>query len=222
MRLFRSLVFFLFLGASASAEAIDEGDCRNGLFGVVNPSVGVGIALGKGRSYFLDDMNGCPSEARQCRKSAYLVSGNQVITGRKHGKYVCVYYPSKGGGTAGWIEASRIRQTPVRQRPAIREWIGRWSDEGNPSVRFYLRQGKLAVEGDAYWPSPNPPLSERPYGPNMGSVNEALRLKGNVADAAECKITFTLLGDFLVAADPETICDGMNANFTGVYKRERR
>ena len=209
-------------GSAASAQMVDDGSCRNGGFGVQNPAPSSAVVTGKGRAYFLLDMDGCPNASRQCRQSSYLVPGDRLVAGRTKGRYVCAYYPGKGGGSAGWMEVARLSLAAPPRSTAVRDWVGRWSDEGNPIVRFYLRRGKLMVEGDSYWPSPNPPESERPYGPNVGHVAEEVQVSGNVSHAVECNITFTLVGEFLIGADPDTVCDGANATFTGVYQRAKK
>jgi hypothetical protein len=120
------------------------------------------------------------------------------------------------------MDAARLRPIAINPNPALSEWIGSWSDEGNPRIRFARRGDGLTVDGEAYWPSPNPSPRQFPGGPNVGSVSEPVRVSGNTARAAECNITFTLLGDMLVAEDPDRSCGGMNVSFTGVYRRERR
>lgn len=222
MRLHSSLTFLLLAMSSPGAAAISDDFCRNGTFGVQNPSVGLAIITGKGRAYFVEDMDGCPSAERRCRQNSYVIPGNTVVTGRSKGRYVCVFFPNRGSGSAGWMEFTRLRRVPVRQNPPIREWVGQWSDLGNPEVRFYVHRGRLMVEGDSYWPSPNPSLSERPGGPNVGNIGETVRVTGNRAHASECNISFTLLGDLLVAADSDMQCGGANVSFTGVYRRRGR
>jgi hypothetical protein len=78
------------------------------------------------------------------------------------------------------------------------------------------------VKGDAAWPSFNPSRDIAPGGPHFGEIDEALRTSRNRAYAPECEITFTLLGDFLVAADPKMQCGGANVSFSGVYRRLTR
>ena len=212
----------LFAASSPAVAAIDDGLCRNGIFGMDNPTVDLAIIAGKGRVYFLEDMEGCPNGEPRCRQNSYVIPSDAVVTGRSKGRYVCVFYPNKRGGSAGWMESTRLKRLPARQNPPIREWVGQWSALGNPEVRFYVRRGKLMVEGDSYWPSPNPPLSERPGGPNIGNISEPVRVTGNRAHAADCNIRFTLLGNLIVAADPDMQCGGMNVSFTGVYRRVGR
>jgi hypothetical protein len=204
---------------SLAAAGIDEGLCRNGIFGVQNNSVGLGKISATGRTHFIYDMEGCPNDSLKCRQNSYVVAGDRVVTGRAEGKYVCVYYPSKGGGTAGWIEASRIKPVRSKQQPPLSAWVGTWSDEGNPIVRFYMRRGKLIVEGSAAWPSFKPSMTERPDGPNIGEIAEAVATVGNRAFAQECEISFTLLENLIVASDPKMQCGGANVSFTGVYRR---
>ena len=219
----RAFMFLLLAYPSAVAAAgPDEGLCRNGMFGEENSSIGLGVVAGAGRNYFVYDMQGCPNATAQCRLKSYVVSGQRVVIGRTQGRYICAYYPSKGGGTAGWLDAARVKPVAVRQNPPFSAWVGQWSDEGNPVVRFYVRHGKLTAHGFAAWPSFDPPLKQYPGGPHTGEIDEPVRLSGNRAYATGCEVTFTLLGNLLVAADPKRECDGVNVSFTGVYQRVGR
>ena len=221
MRLFRSASFLLLASSSAAVAQNDEEFCRNGLFTISNAPIGLATISGRGRAYFLEDMDGCPNAEARCRQGSYVIPGDRVLAGNARGSYVCVYYPSRGGGTAGWMEATRVRRLAANPSPPLSAWVGTWSDEGNPLVRFRRRGAGLAVEGEAYWPSRNPSPQERPGGPNIGGIDEAVRVRGNVAHAPECNITFTLLGEFLLGADPDRQCGGMNVSFSGVYRRGR-
>lgn len=214
-------LLLLAISTAASAATPDDELCRNGLFTVQPDPIELAVITPGGRSWFLEDMDGCPSAESRCRQRAYVVAGDRVLTGRTRGRYVCVYYPSRGGGTAGWMDSARIRRIAVDRDPPISAWLGRWSEDGNPTVRFVRRGTDLEVEGEAYWPSRNPP-ADFPGGPNEGSIGGIVRVSGNVAHEAECNIRFTLLGDLLVVADPDRNCGGMNVSFSGVYRRERR
>jgi len=222
MNLARSASFLLFLASSAAAAADDEDWCRNGLFPIQSPSPGLAVIAGRGRAYFLGDMDGCPSPEARCRQRTYVVPGDRVVTGQARAGYVCVYYPSRGGGTAGWMDAARLTAREVDQNPPLSAWVGQWSENGNPRIRFVRRAAGLLVDGESYWPSPNPSPRDYPGGPNEGAVSEAVQVRGNSAHASECNITFRLLGDLLIAADPDMSCGGMNVSFSGVYRRERR
>lgn len=222
MRVRYALAVLLFVASSPAAAAIDDGFCRNGIFGIQNSSVGLAAITGKGRAHFLEDMDGCPNAQARCRQTSYVIPGDTVLTGRSRGRYTCVFFPNKGGGSAGWMDSARLRPLPVRRNPSLRQWVGQWSDNGDPEVRFTLRRGRLRVDGDSYWPSPNPSLEERPGGPNIGDIGEPVRVTGNRAHAPDCNVRFILLGNWLVAADPDMQCGGANVSFTGVYRRVRR
>lgn len=215
------LLFVACSASSAAASSIDDGLCRNGIFAIQNTSVGLGVINPGKRVHFIDDTSGCPRSDSACRLKPYLVAGDRVVTGRTLGAYVCVYYLNESG-TAGWVERSRVKSLSVERDPALSAWLGHWSSYGNPLVRFYQRNGKLIAKGDAAWPSFNPSREEAPGGPHVGEIDEAVQMSGNRAYAPECEITFTLLGDLLVGADPKMQCGGANVSFSGVYRRVKR
>jgi hypothetical protein len=207
---------------SAAAAAIDDDFCRNGSFPVEHAPFALAAVGGNGRANFWGDMNGCPAAEARCRENTYVVPGDRLVTGRVRGAFTCAYFPNRGGGSAGWIESRRLRAVAVAPRPPLSAWLGQWSAEGNPMVRFRVRRKQLTVDGDSYWPSPNPSLEERPGGPNIGSIAGPVRRSGNQAREPECNVTFTLLGDLLIGADPDMKCGGANVSFSGVYRRQRR
>src|SRR6478752_8197554 len=122
--------------SAVAAATMDESWCRNGMFTVQNSPVGLGRVAAGERAHFLNDIQGCPGPDSKCRLKSYLVAGDSVVTGRTLGKYICIYYLDKEGGIAGWVDASLIRPLTVRNDPPLSAWIGRWSDYGNPVVRF--------------------------------------------------------------------------------------
>jgi hypothetical protein len=208
--------------ASSAAAADDDGFCRNGGFAIENSSFGLAKIDGDTRAYLLDDMDGCPSGRTGCRTRGYVIPGDLVVTGRDRNGYRCVYFPNRGGGSAGWLDPRRLKPIPVAADPPLSAWVGRWSDHGNPTARIALRRERLFVDGESYWPDPDPPLKQFPGGPNMGGIGGPLRVKGNRAHEDECNVDFTLVGDFMVGSDPDMKCGGMNVSFSGVYRRERR
>jgi hypothetical protein len=216
-------ILLTFAATSASAEETGmEGFCENGLF-PSEPPFGHARVAGKGRLYFQEDAEGCPQTgAASCAKRAYVIPGDIVLTSKTQGKFTCAFYPSRGGGTAGWVESTRLAPLPVDPAPKAAAWLGKWSSEGNPEVTIRRRGTTIAIAGESYWPSPNPPIEERPGGPNMGFVDGTLRLTGNRAEYADddsCRIEFTLVGKFLIAGDNRR-CGGMNVSFSSVYQRK--
>jgi len=219
------LLFGIMLGAIATpalGAETDDGFCRNGGFPAENSNFGLAIITGKGRVYFLEDMGGCPNSDRRCRRGYYVVPGDRVITGRTNGQYVCAYFPNKGGGTAGWVDKLRLRPLAVRSNPAQSFWLGRWSQEGNPTLRITRRHGAIHIVGDAYWPGPVREKDWPPGWPHSGGIDGTLSVFGDRAhyDVDGCKVDFVLVGDMLIASDNE-MCGGMNVRFDGVYRRGR-
>jgi hypothetical protein len=208
-------------GFSAPAWAQDDGTCRNGLFGDQNSEFGAAHVIGSGRLHFLEDMDGCPNATAACRQRAFVVPGDRLVTGRSKQGYVCAYFPNRGGGTAGWVEKSRLRIDAINPRPPLTAWRGTWAD-GDNHISFSIRRGALVVDGEAFWPSANPSLKDRPGGPNLGNVGGPLEVAGNSAREPECDVHFVLLGDVVVASDQSRQCDGANVSFSGVYTRSRR
>lgn len=207
-------------GIAQAAE--DDGSCRNGMFAEENSEFGLARIKGPGKAYFHSDMDGCPTAGQTCKSKTFVIAGDRVVTGRSQGDFDCVYFPNKLGGTAGWVEKSHLLHLPVNRAPPLAAWVGNWSDSGNPFVGFAIFRGKLRVDGESYWPSPNPDPRDRPGGPNMGQIGGLVSVKGNRAYEEECAISFVLLGDILVAADPGRECDGMNVTFSGIYQRRKR
>jgi len=145
-----------------------------------------------------------------------------VITGTKTGAYICAFFPSRNGGSAGYVRQDEIapQSLPASLPPAA--WNGTWLDGDN---RIVLRadDGRLTASGTAYWPSANPSPRQRPGGPNLGEMSGTATPNGNTVvfagnNPADCRVTLTLLPPFLLAADNMN-CGGMNVSFAGVYRR---
>ncbi len=222
----RTLAVPLIFGTPALAEATpDDGFCRNGTFAIENSGFRPAVVQGRGRAWFHGDMDGCPRAGSQCRMRSYLVPGDRVVLGRSQGQFVCTYFAGAKGGTAGWMESSRMKASAVNRQPALTAWAGTWSDDGNPEVTFRVRGRRLSVQGEAYWPGPvlsKEMLEEHPGWPHTGEIGGALTLHGNRAHHGECNVTFHLIGPYIIGSDPDMQCGGMNVSFSGVYRRVRR
>lgn len=213
-----TLLLAMLCATGAHAQEADW--CRNGLF-PTEPPFRLAEVTGAERLPFLDDAEGCPDKGTQaCRTRSYVVPGDVVVVNREHGDYLCAFYPSKGGGTAGWVEAVRLRLLPLDPAPPLSAWTGTWSSAGNPEVTIREADGALHVSGQAFWPGPK---ATRAYpSPHVGEIDGALAVQGNRAAYADedlCEIAFTLLGDRLVAGDNNQ-CGGANVSFSAVYTRK--
>ena len=207
------------LGLTTYARA----DCRLGTFSYKPRVSGLAVVTGAGPLMFGIDGVGCPSSQAQCLTRAYVVAGDQVLTAGRSGDYVCALFPNAKGGSAGYIPASRLAPRPIDVAPALRAWVGRWKD-GDDEIKLTIEGAKLVVDGSACWPSCNPPLSERPGGPNIGELSGASAPTGNRivfstgSGEFDCTADMSLVGGALIVSDNEN-CGGHNVRFDGVYRR---
>jgi len=112
------------LGCAAmpAAALAQDTTCRNGLF-----TKGDGFRQAQvtaKRAFFHEDTSGCPQEGT-CRTRSYVIEGDSLVIGRSMGGFVCAFFPNDAGGTAGWIEASRLRILPTSAL-ALGRRVERW------------------------------------------------------------------------------------------------
>lgn len=214
--------------ASATAWAQGEGNpanwCRNGAFARDSEEFGLARVRGEkgSRVYFYGEEEGCPGPAAKCRQKAYLIPGDEVITSRTFGDWVCAWYqPARGTEAVGWLAADRLAPVETNAKPALASWLGTW--------RFYddeviVKQGRAAgsllVEGAATWVGANP--GNVHVGELSGKAAPAaniLKLVGG-EDEFDCRATLRLVGPYLLVSDNKQ-CGGVNVTFDGVYRKKK-
>jgi len=212
----------LALSAAIAARAQTPDDtCRNGSFPANETAVGRAQVIGAGRVSLLSDDDGCPAETQKCRGTTVLAPGAIVLSGHRHGAFVCAFDPAHDD--AGYLETARLKPLPVDAAPPLKAWAGRWS-YGDDTIRLTAKGATLTVDGQAYWPSAHPSARQFPGGPNLGDLSGTATPKGNAvtfADASDpqaCSATLRLIGDVIVATD-NGACGGMNVSFSGVYRK---
>jgi hypothetical protein len=222
MKLLATIVLLAVLGASAvRAQAVDL-SCSNGSF-PTERKIGLAKVTGGDRLVFLKDSDGCPNPQASCLQRAYVVVGDEMLTGRTFGAYTCAFYPSPGGGSAGWVLSARLSALAVDPSPPLAAWAGHWANIDD-TIDLKVKGAMLVADGDAYWPSAHPSTSQFPGGPNVGDLSGSATPKGNVVvftdnDPNGCAATATLIGTLLVVADNGG-CGGQNVSFNAVYKRK--
>ena len=212
--------------AAATAAAQDEGNpanwCRNGAF--TRDSKAFGLARVKGekgsRVYFYGEEEGCPGPAAKCRQKAYLIPGDEVITSRTFGEWVCAWYqPARGTETVGWLAADRLAPAEPPAQPALASWLGTWRfHDDEVIVKRGRAANSLLVEGSATWVGVNP--GNVHVGELSGEAEPAggvLKLGGEPDD---CQATLRLVGPYLLVSDNKQ-CGGVNVTFDGVYRRKK-
>jgi hypothetical protein len=218
----RAGLALLALSAALAGRAQTPDDtCRNGSFPTNETAIGRAQVSGQGRVAMLSDDAGCPAETPKCRGRTVLAPRAIVLTGHRHGNYLCAFDPTRDD--AGYVQAARLKPLPVDAAPPPGAWVGRWRD-GDDVIRLTAKGAALTADGQAYWPSAHPSARQFPGGPNLGDLSGTATPNGDrvvFADASDpqaCRATLTLIGDTLVVADNQA-CGGMNVSFTGVYRR---
>lgn len=208
----------MFLLAVTSAWAQDSAMCRNGLFSG-EPPFALAEVSGADRVRFHEDVDGCPWSGEGCATKSYVVPGDKVVISKIRKGFACAFYPSKGGGTAGWISTRHLRLMFLDTNPPQEAWIGTWTSWGNPAIEIEDRLGGLYVTGEAFWPGP-PGTHEWPsiHAGQLDGRIERSGQRGHYEDDNLCEVTFTLLGDYLIAGDNRQ-CGGANVSFSAVYLR---
>ena len=213
----------LILCCMAGLARAEEPLCRNGVFPSDATSFGIAKVVGAPRTYLRGDTAPCPDDSATCRGRIYVVPGDTMLTHASRGGFVCAFFPGRNGGNAGYVRQDEIAPEPVDRNPALSAWSGTWAD-GDDTITLRPRGAQLAANGNAYWPSANPSLKERPGGPNLGEMSGTASPKGNTVafsgkDPNDCRVQLTLLPPFLLAADNMN-CGGNNVTFTGVYRKK--
>lgn len=219
---------------STAASAAEAPNCRNGVFVEEGVTYGLAKVTGEGKLFFVEDafycdkdkQKGacpvCPSEDAACLAKSYVLPGDLVIAARSFNGYRCILYRNEKNfaGSAGYVPEGRLEALPAAEVKQ-KDWLGAWR-MGDDSITLRAKGDKLSASGEAYWPSANPSLKERPGGPNIGQMSGVAAPKGNQVafsdDEDECHVSLLLLPPFLLARD-DNHCGGMNVRFDGVYLR---
>lgn len=222
-----ALLFVVLCCAGAAARAQEEGGnpanwCRNGAF--TNGSEPFGVARVSGekgsRVYFYNDDEGCPGPAAKCRQKAYLIPGDEVLTARAFGDWVCAWYqPARGPETVGWLPANRLARAEHPAAPPLGSWLGTWGFYDNElRLTRGARAGSLRVAGEATWQGVNP--GNVHTGELEGEAEPAAGALKLGADPEDCLATLRLVGPYLVVSDNKR-CGGHNVTFDGVYRKKK-
>ena len=203
----------------AAAPALAQ--CEPAMFTPDNAMIQLGHVTGAPRSVLYAAPAACADPA--CHGRPYLVPGNPVLLGAATGGYRCALYKDRYM-IIGWLKEDQVApEPPPAAPPPLSAWAGDWQLSDN-QITLRPKGTALVAHGDAYYPSANPPLSERPYGPNLGEMAGTATPAGDrvtfgKADELECQVTLRLLRPFLISSDNGN-CGGFRVTFSGVYRRQ--
>ena len=205
------IVCLALTGVSADARLIDTKNICSPSFSVENfQPINAGIVGPAGADVYYDKLS-CELAEPHCRRER-LPPGGDVLLGRHWRDFVCAYLPRRRSHIGGWVKAYQVIVQPFNRNPPLRAWIGSWTEggvpESDPYLNFLLRRRVLMVKGESWTPPPEE---------HIGALNEVVRRKGYIAYDVECRVTFWLVGRFLVVNDHDYPCSGPGAGFYGVY-----
>ncbi|HWU75203.1 MAG TPA: hypothetical protein VN043_01755 [Rhodanobacter sp.] len=173
---------------------------------------------GNGRLHFIKGAADCPATHPGCRDKAYLVPGDEVLTGEVRGDVVCAMFPDSHGGHTGWLRRNRL--STMAAQPSLAAWDADWV-QGDNHITIRHDHGILRAEGEAYYPMADPPLDQFPGGPNLGTMGGDARPAGDrvIFSDEDCSVVAYLAGSFLVVSDNHQ-CGGLNVRFDGIYRHK--
>lgn len=198
--------------------------CRQGFFTRDSKEFGVGFVKGKkgSRAYFYGDEEAkkCPA-GKGCKLRSYLTNGDEVITNRSMGKFVCAWFtPAKGAPTVGWLLASDIDFPSMLSDASSKVWSGDWDYADNSIKITTAKDDQLVIKGTAIWKGPADNV-------HIGELDGTFKHKNGVVEYSDgdgeydCRATLQLAtGNFvnLIVADNMN-CGGVNVSFSGIYRK---
>lgn len=214
---------------AAKAEMTDEDTCRNGLFPRLLKESRLAVVTGEAQSrlYFFEDMDGCPSRGAACQTKRYVVPGDELIVGKQHGEWSCVWYAGKTHETVGWVRNGQLQYQEANPRP---DWEGKWKQYAYTGyISIAKKGGRYYVLGNTKWFGAQ--LPDGTQVEHVGALGGELSVEKNVAHSGpaaadanaeyDCMADYVRLGRFLIVHDNGQ-CGGVNVRFDGVYTAAKR
>ena len=106
--------------------------------------------IGVGKAYFVSDDadKGCPDATPACRRKAYVMPGDVVLTSVDSDGFMCGYLPNSKGGTGGYLPLDRLQALPPLPDAPLSAWVGTWVN-GAATIRISIKGNTLAADAEA-------------------------------------------------------------------------
>ncbi len=167
----------------------------------------------------------CPTAGERCRKTAYLVQGNVVLTGQQVGTFVCAAFLNGRRQTTGWLKTEALHS--ASWTVATEDWAGTWVRmDGKSTIHVRTSKDGLYADADAtYAVSAENVRTGAAQGPIKiaEAGGEKIATFFNDGDA-QCRVTLRRSGALLlvddgVREDTNSPCGGMGVTLSGVYRK---
>ena len=171
----------------------------------------------------------CPAATEACRKHAYLVTGDLVLSSRTRGEFICVSYQSptakKQTWTTGWLPSAALTPVAPMASPSMSDWIGTWDHPGGSiEIKRGGLGGRLRIEGEMVVPTARDfhngafKAEAVPEKDTIAFLNDGtLPFETKCEDA--CRVRMQRIGESLMVEDNDG-CGGAGVSFTGLYRRK--
>jgi len=218
------------LGESAQSASA-PGDCTGIDFDRDNPIVVSRVVTTAPKAFYVKSAwedAACPTDTPACRRKAYLVPGDLVLTGRRNGPFTCIAYQSPGARksvwTNGWMRSSSLAPVTPSPAPRLADWVGTWQHAMGEITIAAGKRGKLTIDGiQAYKAAQNVHTGVLnaeavPAGDMLVFADDGSTPFDQARDA-ECQVRMQRIGGLLVVEDNGG-CGGSMVTFTGLYRRK--
>jgi hypothetical protein len=171
----------------------------------------------------------CPAAGEACRRKAYLVTDDLVLTGKTRGKFTCVSYQAptekRPAWTTGWLPTAALAPVAPTAAPEEQEWMGNWDHPfGSIEIKRGGLGGRLKIDGIMVVPTAQDfhngviNAEARPHNGVIAFLNDGtLPLETKCEEG--CRVRMRRVGPWLVVEDNDQ-CGGAGVSFTGLYHRK--
>lgn len=220
------------LMSGAALACSDETDPQ--MFGALQIAE---IKRSAGRTHFYDaDCDAGAKGLDACRRKAYVQPGDVVLLGDIYDTTACATFVDKTGrATSGIIKGNTVQPVRGADETTKRAFLGRWVRE-EAEISVTPKGAGLAFTGEATYGGKDPqrvargavnsgnidfisdPASNR-LSVGLSGADGATAVAKDKAAATDCQLDMIALGPYLVVRD-NMQCGGMNASFTGIYRKK--
>jgi hypothetical protein len=241
----KNIHLFALLWLSVStAHAIDNACAINFFTDKQNALQLAAVNIAKGEKlHFYKDKEECPN-AERCLSKAYLIKGDKVIVNAIEEGWACAWFQGKDINTVGWLQANYLQFQSVSNKQV--SWSGIWQFKSqyqapdksknkhwgewgfqDKQIKFDKVGDKVHVTIEALSIDPDGDEKINLFRDKSGEASGELQINGHQARFSdggtnEDCVKFTLLDNYLIAADNGTDCWGSAVSISGVYTKEKK